>query len=227
MSRFEKTLSTHFPHSIPERDFVRRSLEALQPQGFGAENTIAFVSVCRDELTLPLVENIKETWGEAFMFSSLAGMIFLGKTGFLATQHHAPNEEGRERHVYLAFPHIGLDTQGNIDLIHRPGRLQSSHACGALHGFQKELADGTVDLCFDPDDLEQSLLKEHRFRKLKYGEVPDLLDLTTIAQVVILDELERMIKLTVKQEQTDFAVLTGIQIHGPEEQDFVWPCEIY
>ena len=227
MAPFEKALSTHFPQAVPQADFVKYSLEALQAHGFRAENTIALVSVCRDELTLPLVESIKKTWGEAFIFSSLAGMIFLGKTGFLAAQHHAPNEEGRERHVYFAYPHIGLNAQGHIGPTNRPGRRQTSHACGALDGFQKELAKGTVNLCLDPDDFEQSLLKEHLFRKLKYGDVPDLLGLTKIAQIVILEELERMIKLTVKPKKTDYAVLTGIQIHGPDEQDFIWPCEVY
>ena len=227
MSRFEKALSIHFPNAIQQEDFVRGTFEALQARGFRAENTIAFVSVCRDELTLPFVEDIKKTWGEAFIFSSLAGMIFLGKTGFLAAQHHAPNKDGRERHVYFAFPHIGLDAQGHIGLYRRPGRLQSSYACGALHGFQKELANRTVNLSLDPDDLEQSLLKQHLFRKLQYGDVPDLLGLTKIAQVVILEELERMIHLTVNQKNTDFAVLTGIQIHGPGEKDFIWPCEVY
>jgi hypothetical protein len=227
MSHFESALSKYFPNSMPQGDFVKHSYKALQAQGFRAQNTIAFVSVWRDELTLPLVEDIKKPWGEAFIFSSLAGMLFLGKTGFLAAQHHAPNEEGRERHVYFAFPHIGLDADGRLGSYNRPGRLQSSHACGALQGFQKELESRTVNLCLDPDDLEQSLLKQHLFRKLPYGDVPDLLGLTKIAQIVILEELERMIKLTVKQKHTDYAVLTGIQIHGPEEQDFIWPCEVY
>lgn len=59
-------------------------------------------------------------------------MLFLGKTGFLAAQHHAPNEEGRERYVYFALPHIGVDAKGEIGRHDRPGRLQPSHACGAL-----------------------------------------------------------------------------------------------
>lgn len=227
MSHFESALSKYFPNSMPQGDFVRHSYEALKAQGFRDQNTIAFVSVCRDELTLPLVEKIKKTWGEAFIFSSLAGMLFLGKTGFLAAQHHAPNKEGRERHVYFAFPHIGLDAEGHIGRYNRPGRLQTSQACGALHGFQNELASRTVNLCLDPDDFEQSLLKQHLFRKIKYGDVPDLLGLTKIAQIVILEELERMINLTVNQKQTDYAVLTGIQVHGPEEKDFIWPCEVY
>ena len=56
MANFETVLSAHFPKAIPQGDFVQRSYNLLQAEGFRAENTIAFVSVCRDELTLPLVE---------------------------------------------------------------------------------------------------------------------------------------------------------------------------
>ncbi|HNP61931.1 MAG TPA: hypothetical protein PKM72_13880 [Nitrospirales bacterium] len=227
MASFNTVLSTHFPKAIPQEDFVKRSYDLLQAEGFRAENTIAFVSLCRDELTLPFVEDVKKTWGEAFIFSSLGGMLFLGKTGFLAAQHHAPNEDGRERYVYFALPHIGVDTQGEIGRHDRPGRLQPSHACGALHGFQAELANRCVSLGIDLDDIEQSLLKQHLFRKLTYGDIPDLLSLTKTAYAVILEELERMIQLTVDPVQNDYAVLTGIQIHGPQGMEYIWPGETY
>ena len=162
--------------------------------------------MCRDELTLTFVEKVEKLWGETFSSSSLGGMLFLGKTGFLAAQHHSPNEDGRERHVYFALPHIGVGAQGEIGRHDRPGRLQPSHACGALHGFQKELENRSVSFGIEPDDLEQSLLKQHLFRKITYGDIPDLVSLTKIAYVVILEELERMIHLTVDPLQSDYAV---------------------
>jgi hypothetical protein len=70
---------------------------------------MACASVCRDELTRPFINNIHEVWGRLFNFSSLAGMLYLGVTGFKAAQHHAPNSEGTERYVYFAFPHIAID----------------------------------------------------------------------------------------------------------------------
>ena len=227
MASFDTILAAHFPKAMPQDDFVRRSYDLLKNEGFRAENTIAFVSVCRDELTLPFVEKVKETWGEAFIFSSLGGMLFLGKTGFLAAQHHAPNEDGRERYVYFALPHIGVDALGEIGRHDRPGRLQPSRACGALHGFQTELMNRCVSFGIDPDDIEQSLLKQHLFRKLTYGDIPDLLSLTKIAYTVIREELGRMIHLTVNPEYSDYAVLTGIQIHGPHGMEYIWPGETY
>ncbi len=224
---FEDTLANHFPNSLTSVEFVRQSYNALRSCGFEASNAIACVSVCRDELTRPLVDDIQKTWGEAFNFSSLAGMLFLGKTGFLAAHHHAPNEEGLERHVYFALPHIGLDSNGEIGPCYRSGRKEPSDACGALVAFRKELLSRSLRMDLDPDDLEHSLLKQRLFRQLEYGEVPDLVSITKMAYAAILEELERMIGLTVDPTRCDYGVLTGIQIHGPERRDFVWPRTMY
>lgn len=213
---------------MPQDQFVDRSYEALHQHGFLAENTIAFACVCRDEVTLPLVEDIENTWGEVFMFSSLGGMLILGKTGFLAAQQHAPIDEGgRERYVYYALPHIAIGPHGEFGVYFRPGRPKASHACGALMSFQHELESRSLQLAPDPDDIEQSVLKRHLLGKLRYGDVPDLPSLTRIAHAVILEELERMIQLTVDPTRSDYGVFTGIQIHAPDGRHFVWPGAAY
>ena len=109
---FDTALNQFFPGALPQDDFVTKTYRALQQLGFSAPNSIACVSVCRDELTLPLVTKIAEVWGEAFNFSSLAGMLFLGKTGFSAAYHHAPRIDGRERYVHFAIPHIAIGKNG-------------------------------------------------------------------------------------------------------------------
>ncbi len=174
---FEAALSTHFANALPAEEFVKDSYEALRSHGFEALNTIACVSVCRDELTYPLLENIRHIWGEAFNFSSLAGMLYLGKTGFTAAHHHAPNEDGHERYVYFALPHIGIDAAGQIGNCQRSGRKETSHACGALVSFQQELTSGSLRLDLDPDDLEQSFLKQRLFVGSHMGRFPAWLTL--------------------------------------------------
>lgn len=224
---WESSLAREFPGAVSQDRFVAGSHEALHCHGFRAENTIAFASVCRDEVALSLVEAIEKTWGEVFTFSSLGGMLTLGKTGFSAAQQHAPIEHGRERYAYYALPHIAIDAQGEFGNYYRPGRQKVSHACGALVAFHHELANGALELALDPDDLEQSILKQHLLRKLKYGEVPNLLSLTRIAHAVIVEELERMIRLTVDPMRSDYGLFTGIQIHAPEGRHFVWPGTAY
>jgi len=224
---FQQSISAHFPNAIPDEDFVRRSYEALLIHGFNDENTIACVSVCRDEITHSLVAHIQKVWGEAFNFSSLGGMLFLGKTGFLAAHHHAPIHDGRERYVYIVMAHTAIDNQGEVGVCYRPGRSAPSGACGALIAFRKEMLSGTLEIDLDSEDVEQSLLKHRLLPKIRYGEVPELAQLTHLAYSVIVEDLERMIELTVDPAVSDYAILSGIQIHGPGREQYIWPGEMY
>ena len=220
---FRQMLDAHFPGTISEADFVRSSYEALYSHGFSDENTIACVGVCRDEITRSLVDRIQKAWGEAFNFSSLGGMLFLGRTGFSAAHHHAPVNDGRERYVYFAMAHIAIDDDGNIGVCYRPGRPEASGACGALIAFRQEMLDGGLNLELDLDDIEQSLLKHRLFRKIRYGDFPDLVELTKIAYEVILEDLERLVGEMVNTTVSDYAIISGIQIHGTDKEQYVWP----
>jgi hypothetical protein len=102
-----------------------------------------------------------------------------------------------------------------------------SHACGALLNVLQDLSQGSVGLEPNQDDLEQSLLKQRLFRKLRYGEIPDLVTLTQIAHSVIREDLERMIQLKVDSSAVAYAVFTGIQIHGPDNQTWIWTDTSY
>ncbi len=224
---FENKLDELFPGSYAEPEFVEKTYNALTGFGFTSNNSIACVGVCRDEITQPFVENIKNKWGEAFNFSSLAGMLFLGKTGFSAAEHHAPNEDGKERYIYYALSHIAIDKDGQVGLCERSGRKGLSAACGALQGFQIEMAAGNkLQLGLDFDDIEMSLIRMRLIKEIHYGWIPDLLELTKLTLRIIQDDLKRMIELTVDKKRSDYAVFTGIQIHGPGA-NFIWPESSY
>ena len=224
--KFEETLNANFPGTVTEEAFVQASLPALSKKGFTAANTIACVGVCRDEITQPLVEKVKNTWGKAFNFSSLAGMLFLGKTGFSAAEHHAPDEEDKERYILFALPHIAIYTNGEIGVCRRAGRKNTSSACGALLAFKKQLEAGRVQLGLDIDDVEQSLIRMRLLQEIPYGQVPSLLSITQTTLGIIQNDLKRMIDLTVNTDRSDYAVFTGIQIHGPDG-NYVWPDLCY
>jgi len=224
---FQGALEEHFPGAVTEQQFVSRTYTLMRPLGFTADNTIACVGVCRDEVCRSLVVRALECWGEAFNFSSLAGMLFLGRTGFNAAHHHAPTENGRERYVYIAMAHMGLGPNGEIGWCERAGRSDESHACGALWDFKDELEAGRVNADLDPYDVEQSLLKARILKRLRWGEKPNFVRLTRIAYDVIREDLERMVRLTVDQKRADFGVLTGIQVHAPGRRQYIWPGEMY
>lgn len=212
---------------MAEREFVQQTYRALSDYGFSKSNTIACVAVCRDEMTRSLLSLVEESWGKVFNMSSLAGMLLLGKTGFLAAEHHSPRVDGRERYVYVAMPHIAIGEDGTIGLCHRPGRAGASSACGALVAFKKELENGDLSLDLDPYDIEQSLLKQRLLRKIRVGKVPDLVTLTKLTHHIIVEYLKKMIELTVNPTKSDVAVLTGIQIHAPHDVSYVWPGMLY
>lgn len=224
---FYEALKEHFPRAMPQRDFISRSYEALGRFGFNAENTIACVGVCRDELTHPFINEIRQKWGEAFNFSGLAGMLYLGKTGFLAAKHHSPRLDGRERYVYYTMPHIAIGNKGEIGVYFRAGREETSAACGALMAFRQEMESGKLNLELDWDDIEQSLLKQRLSGNIEYGEVPDLLELTRLTYEVISGEIKKLTVQHINPQESDYAVFSGIQIHGPEKKDYIWPGVAY
>jgi hypothetical protein len=224
--RFREVLGRYFEKFYTEIEFVKKTYDALKGYGFTSENAIASVCICRDEISQSLRSVIKHIWGEAFNLSSLAGMFFAGQTGLMAAMHHSPIAGGRERYVLYALPHIAIDAEGHPGACKRTGREAESTACGALDAFQKELAQGILNLSLDESDIEQSLMKRRLLREIPYGRVPDLLELTKVAQRVIQKDLEHVLNTIVDRSRSDYAMLTGIQINGPES-NYVWPVSCY
>lgn len=222
---FEEVLTKYFPVFFTEVDFVKKTYNALKKFGFTDENSIASVCICRDEISQTLRSIIKHTWGEAFNFSSLGGMFFAGKTGLMAAMHHAPDVDNMERYVFYALPHIAIDSEGRMGFCMRKG-IKESSACGALCSFLNELNDRKLNIFIDDNDAEQSLLKRRLLREIPYGHIPDLFELTQIAQIAIRSDLEQALKTVVDTNKSDYALITGIQIHGPD-CNYIWPATCY
>jgi hypothetical protein len=226
---YEAVLNRFFLKVYTEVDFVKRTYNALKKFGFNDENTIASVCICRDEITQSLRSVLKHIWGEAFDLSSLAGMFFAGKTGLLAAMHHAPNVENKERYVFYAMPHIAIDAEGRIGRCKRTGRMGESIACGALNAFHEELKSQKSKVIrseIDDDDIEYSLMKIRLSKEIPSNVTLDLLELTKITQRVIQSDIESALKVIVDINKSDYAIITGIQINGPDG-NYVWPASSY
>lgn len=123
---------------------------------------------------------------------------------------------------------LAIYKDGEIGVCKRKGRDEESHACGALIGFQKELETAEkdqkeVDLSLDYDDMEYSVLKQRIYPKMK-GKNIDLVTITKTTADVIQEDLERLVEKTVKNLSKDYyAVLTAVQIHGPNGETWIWP----
>jgi hypothetical protein len=225
---FAATLDRHFPDSIPEADFVSRTAQLLEGEGFTRENTLATVAVCRDEITRPIFADVESRWGHAFNLASLAGMMTAGTTGINAALSHTPTEDGLKRLVVYAMPHIAIDDDGTIGRVHRPGLPEPSNACGALVALRDGLAAGYVQIGVDRFDAEQSLLNHRLQPMIENDHIPDLVDLTKLAATAIEDDLSSIIDAVLTQSVAhgepppNGATFTGVQIHGPDGGNHVW-----
>jgi Limiting CO2-inducible proteins B/C beta carbonyic anhydrases len=222
----EAVIKKFFPVLYTEVEFVKETYSRLKDLGFSFDNSIAVTCICRDEISQTLRSIVKHVWGEAFNLSSLGGMFFAGQTGLMAAMHHSPNIDGRERYVFFSMPHIAISTSGQLGVCSRQGRSGDSIACGALNAFQKELSSGKLDLSMDEIDIEQSLLKRRLLREIPYGDVPDLLELTKLARSVIQKDIEHALNTIIDRHTSDYAVLSGIQING-SENNYINPVTCY
>lgn len=228
-----KVLRTTFPDAVPATGFVRATRELLAPHGFHAANTLPLIATCRDELAVTITARLYDTWGAGFNMAGLAGMIVLGRTGILAASGHAPVEDGVRRFVLVALPHIGIDAQGVIGNVDRPGVPGVSHTCGALMALHDELRGDnapTGDYPFlDLADPEQGMLRDRIPPFVPEGPLPDLAGLTRIVRDVITADTHKVISVLREgnSQPAHVAVFTGIHINGPGGTEYVEPGACY
>ena len=207
--------------SIGVDEFVTWSEWSLARVGFRPSNCLALVGVCRDELMVPFAEAVELTWGKAFSIGSLAGLVFLGRTGLSAALSHVPGEDGRHRFVAFCFPHIGIDDDGTVGRVQRRGMSRASTACGALASYRDERVLAVEHSHLDGDDVEQSLLRMRLGPLLTPDEVPTLVDLTDLARSCAVQDTRRFIDLARAAEPVDVAYISGLVVHLPDGTDHV------
>jgi len=224
---FETASRKLFPGAYGLEEFVFRTKQTLVPKGFYPHvNTFVCVGLCRDEITSPFEEEIEAMWGRAFICGSLGGMLFCGNTGFAAAHRHAPDTA---RIIYYCFTHIAIDHEGVVGSVYRTrsGMNEKTTACGALAAFTNEIASNKLNLKFDEDDIEMTMLKKHIINKTGLStdpeNAPDLLKVTMAAYETITIDLERHARHDAQNfKDRQYALFTGVQIHGPEGSDYCW-----
>lgn len=215
MSDWPATISRTFPQAMPIDRFGARLLEALGAQGITPERALLATSLCRDELTRHTVGRLRADWGEQFDLGGLAGLPTAGRTGFSAYRQHVP-DDGWLLIVY--GPHIGIDAEGAIGVIHRPQMARATTACGAIAGFVgKVQADPAYAPELDMQDLEQGALETllHPHARAALASPDPLLHLTRQLVGEIGQRIERL-----HAEVTPpipAALVGGLLIHTPED----------
>lgn len=218
-----RTIAHYFPNSMQDEAFVDAVANELFKLGFSKDNCIALVNTCRDEVCRPLAGYIDQQFGLSFNISGLGGLINCGKTGLKAGMSHSPefpcdvDGKPRERYVFFAFPHVSVGETGEVGSLLRRGRGKPSSACGALIAIKNDSNAGTLSQedAYDAEyiTLKKKVLAQPACRNCG-PEGPSLVTVTKAALQAITDDIESLIKKTVNPETSDFAVITGIQIHS-------------
>jgi hypothetical protein len=204
-----------YPHAREVAALLDWTRQVLAPYGFTPDQSLPLVSVCRDELMFDFVDTVTSGWGHSFDLSSLAGLPLLGRSGLAAALGHAPDAGGRHRLVVLAFPHIGVDGEGGVGTVHRPGVPGITTACGAVDIARRALVDGVSGVVLDPHDVEESLLVQRLRRVLGDGVVPDMPHVTELVRRCAVDEMRLLLTgLSTPAVAVDFALFSGVVVHG-------------
>ena len=226
---FRKKLDELYPGALNYEEAVVRVTHVLNRYGFTADSSIALVSQCRDDVVGRYVHAIDVNWKGSFNLSSFAGTVFAGKTGFTAALHHAPtNSDGKERYVVFCGPHIAIDAEGNVGPLVRRGQKVTSSACTSLIRFRKELQSGKVDMALDPLNLEYTAFKRRMMGCTAFfGEAPDLAEMTQNCLDATLSDVRSIMEaVTPGADACNYAIVTGILVHGPDDTHYLWQGDV-
>jgi len=222
---FHDALQNAFPGAVLMNNYVVKTAEILKEFSFVDENTMGMIGICRDEITDPMLDMVKAMWGKTFNCCGLGGFVFMGKTGLGAATAHTPKENNIRRFVFYSMPHIAISEHGEIGVVSREGMDKPSHACGALEAIVKELEQGKLDLMTNFGDLEMSFIRQKILSKLKYGVLPDLVEITYLSCDIITEDVDTLLKTL--PDEFHYALCTGVQIHGPGDSTWIWPKMFY
>lgn len=222
---FELAVAASFPGAVPSRQFLDAVQRAVEPIGFERDNTLPLVSICRDELTTTLFDQIEEDWGLAFTLAGLGGIPALGRTGWGSALSHIPDDDGRGCLLLFGFPHIGIEADGTIGVTVRTGQTNPTATCGALSSILEASQSGHLPTAVDVDDYEATKLA---LRLVDPHRPPtSLVELTMSALDALEIDLWKALDEAEVWRDHDVAVFCGVQIHAHGEQDWVWPRDAW
>ncbi|MFN7970047.1 MAG: hypothetical protein U0P47_12005 [Acidimicrobiales bacterium] len=214
-------LRSQFPDATPVGTYLDRVAAALDPFDFRPDGTFAAVSICRDELTQQLIEQVAQRWHRPFALGGLGGLPSLGRTGWQACLSHVPDADGRGHLLVFGLPHIGMDPAGELGQSLRRHQDRPTSTCGAINALLDVLKNGPAEsLPPGLDDHEAQRLL--RFAEQGSGTVPlEIVELTLRVAAAIEDEMWTELDALEAWRTMDVAVFCGLQIHVPERSDHV------
>lgn len=215
-------LRQQFPDAVPVGTYLDSVATALDPYGFHPDRAFAAVSICRDEMTQHLIEQVAERWHRPFALGGLGALPSLGRTGWKACLSHVPDTADRGCLLVFGMPHIGMVSDGDVGQSLRRNQQLPTSTCGAVVSLLEAVRTGEVDtLLSAPDDQEAQRLL--RFVYDEASAMPlDVIELTHRVALAVEAELWAELDALGAHHDMDIAVCCGVQIHVPERSDHIW-----
>lgn len=205
MERFNSVVAQYYPDATLETDFVADSFQQLNKLGFGRNNTIACMGTCRENSTRMLHAEIVETLGSVSRLD-MNGCIITADA--LDSFLDVPTTTDRPHFLFIVLAHIGIGP---------------ATGCADLDEIQRECMHAQSDwhsrLSLE-DDL--SPLRQQLAPYLQES-APSLIELTFHAHNALVDNLQDWIEQRLDSAETNYAVLSGIQLFGDSEEQLLWP----
>jgi len=229
----EGLIKQHYPNAITEIAFIEQIWRILgENEAIDLSKVLLANSVCADDVIpihesdIPLAKSVgklsKHFLGP-FSMGGLGGMPYSGLTGLSTIAHHVP--EGGS--ALIAYgPHIGINDQGELGKLLRPGQHRESAACGALTLAIEHLRSSPDYIPpYNDDDTEQMTLER---RLLPYrtqileAEHP-LLAATEIAYTIIHELVYRYVRAKKSEFKCEYLTMAGgIVINtSPHTADYI------
>ena len=231
---FQDVLVKNFPNAMLENRFVRHTYQSLLPYGFDHLNTTACVGLCHHQDTQSLRIEIQQVWDNVHNLSSAAGLLFLARPdsneyGDLILDHMPDN-----KYVIYSFSHLTLGPNGEVSLCQQPSQGGASSACGALAAFKQELTLSYLEVELDPYDRHNNRRKQNLYNQVQTGKLPNLIKLAKLTSQIILDDLKQILSMPEQSSElghpahiNDYAIFSGVLIHGPKGLNYTWLDETY
>lgn len=209
MERFNSVVAKYYPDATPEALFVANSLHQLNTLGFGRNNVIVCMAGCREDLTHSLHAQLSEAWGIVKQLTTTASCLL---TSALDQAIDSPSPDETPNYLFVVLEHIGFG---------------STQGCAALQMVHNECmrmqANWITQLEVD-DDL--SMLRR-QLAPYIHEPAPSLIELTFMAHNAMCDALQQWIDHGGISAEANYAVLSGIHLHGASDESLIWPGVAY
>ena len=213
-----------FPGAIRNDDLMISIGRLTQRLGLSNDNTLFAHSTCPDEINQEegdITLLLRDEFGEMFIMGGLAGIPFVGKTGFAAFSHHITDDGN----LFILFaPHVAVLESGKVGYYNRVGQHTASTACGAAMGAWAAVKDLESEPVVDAasPDYQMDFIKRGVWRqRARIAAKPQ----PEVELAFVVFELVRDMMLSIVNTEGlthgKIVLLGGLQINATPEDYFL------